>query len=60
MIGAADELLRMVSVQPYRGGILEAQIPRCKSLMDNTDRFLDFFTAEISFTIQELFCPFSS
>lgn len=60
MIGAADELLRTVSVPLYHGGILEAQIPRCKSLMANTDRFLDSFTAEISFTIQERFCPFSS
>ena len=56
--GAADGFLRMVPVQLYHGGILLAQIPCHVSLMNNIDQFLDFFTAEIGFNIQESICLF--
>lgn len=56
-VGAADALRRV----PFSRTMEESRtlrIPHCTSLINDADQFLNFFIAEISLNIQELFCPF--
>lgn len=55
--GAADALRRV----PFSRTMEESRtlrIPHCTSLINDADQFLNVFIAEISFNIQEMFCPF--
>lgn len=56
-VGAVDAL-RWVPISCTMEESRTLRIPHCTSLINDADQFLNFFIAEISLNIQELFCPF--